>query len=176
VTSLEVLLGDVRSMEEVEQRFAAAAAQVWECDAFEVPHELRTVSVTMLREDGRVLLMKRAPDRGGFWQILTGCIELGESALVAAAREVHEETGFAPRLDELRELGYAHSFAMRDRMPPPFAHETSFVLKLANGAEPRLSEEHVEHRWCTVFETTQLLPFAGLRRAVQLATQTGSGA
>jgi lipoyl(octanoyl) transferase len=176
VTSLEALLGDARSMEEVEQRFAAAAAQVWECDAFEVPHELRTVSVTMLREDGRVLLMKRAPDRGGFWQILTGCIELGESALVAAAREVHEETGFAPRLDELRELGYAHSFAMRDRMPPPFAHETSFVLKLANGAEPRLSEEHVEHRWCTAFETMQLLPFAGLRRAVQLATQTGSGA
>jgi lipoyl(octanoyl) transferase len=172
VTSLEILLGDARSLEEVEQRFAAAAAQVWECDAFEVPHELRTVSVTVLREDGRVLLMKRAPERGGFWQILTGRIEQGESALSAAAREIHEETGFAPRLDELRELDYAHSFAMRDCMPPPFAHETSFVLKLSGDAEPRLSDEHVEHRWCTVEEALPLLPFAGLRRAVKLATET----
>jgi len=169
VTSLELLLGAAPPMEEVEQRFALAAAQVWECDAFEVPHELHTVSVTMLREDGRVLLMKRAPDRGGFWQILTGCTEQGESPLAAAAREVHEETGFAPRLDELQELHYAHSFAMRDRMPPPFAHETAFVLKLAGEAEPRLSDEHVEHRWCTVEEALPLLPFAGLRRAVRLA-------
>jgi lipoyl(octanoyl) transferase len=174
VTSLELLLGDARSMEEVEQRFAAAAAEVWECDAFEVPHELRTVSVTMLREDGRVLLMKRAPERGGFWQILTGRIEAGESAFLAAAREIHEETGFAPRLEEVRELGYAHSFAMRDCMPPPFAHETTFMLELANGAEPHLSDEHVAHRWCTVEEAMRLLPFAGLRRAVRLAAQTGS--
>jgi 8-oxo-dGTP pyrophosphatase MutT (NUDIX family) len=94
---------------------------------------------------------------------------------LAAARELHEETGFAPRLDELRELDYAHSFAMRDRMPPPFAHETAFALKLSGDAEPRLSDEHVEHRWCTVEEALPLLPFAGLRRAVRLATETTAG-
>jgi hypothetical protein len=36
--------------------------------------------------------------------------------------------------------------------------------------EPVLSDEHVEHRFCTVDEALQLLPFAGLRRAVRLAT------
>jgi hypothetical protein len=36
--------------------------------------------------------------------------------------------------------------------------------------EPRLSDEHDAHRWCTVKEALELLPFAGLRRAVKLAT------
>lgn len=171
VASLESLLGAAPPMEEVEQRFAAAAALVWESDAFEIPPELRTISVTVLREDGRVLLLKRAQDRGGFWQILTGRIEQGESPLQTAAREIHEETGFSPRLDQVRSLDYAHCFALGDRTPPLFAHETSFVLKLSEpDTEPVLSGEHVEHRWCTVEEAAALLPFAGLRRAVRLAT------
>ncbi len=116
--------------------------------------------------------MKRTPERGGFWQILTGRIEQGENPLQTAAREIHEETGFAPRLDELRELAYAHSFALGERVPPLFAHETSFVLKLSGRADPRLSDEHVEFRWCTPEEARQLLPFAGLRRAVSLAIES----
>jgi len=35
--------------------------------------------------------------------------------------------------------------------------------------EPRLSDEHDEHRWCAPDEALQLLPFAGLRRAVRLS-------
>ena len=171
VASLESLLGGAPPMAEVEQRFAATAAQLWESEAFELPAELRTVSAVLLREDGRVLLMQRSPARGGFWQILTGRIELGESAQAAAAREIHEETGFAPRLDQVRELGYAHSFALAEGGTPSFAHETAFVLALPASAQPRLSDEHVDFRWCTIGEAMQLLRFAGLRRAVSLAAQ-----
>jgi len=171
VASLESLLGGAPPFAEVEQRFAATAAQLWESEAFELPAELRTVSAVLLREDGRILLMLRSPERGGYWQILTGRIELGESAQAAAAREIHEETGFAPRLDQVRELGYAHSFALADGGTPRFAHETAFVLALPASAQPRLSDEHVDFRWCTVEEAMRLLPFAGLRRAVSLAAQ-----
>src|SRR3954471_13468954 len=115
VASLQSLLGDAPPLREVEQRFAATAAQVWESEAFDVPHELHTVSVTMTREDGRVLLLKRTPENGGFWQILTGTGELGESPLQTAAREIHEETGFSPRLDQLQDLSYVHSFALRNK-------------------------------------------------------------
>ena len=171
VASLASLLGSAPPMAEVEQRFAAAAALLWESEAFELPAELRTVSATVVRADGSVLLLQRAEERGGFWQILTGRIERDESPLGAAAREIHEETGYAPRLEEVRELGYAHSFALGDRTPPLFAHETSFVLKLPAGApEPVLSDEHVGHRWCTPREAEALVPFAGLRRAIRLAT------
>ena len=165
VASLESLCGSAPPMAEVEQRFAATAAAVWESEAFEVPPEMHTVSVVIRREDGRVLVMKRTPERGGFWQILTGRIEPGESPLQTAAREIHEETGFSPRLDEIRELGYVHSFPLRG----VFAQETAFAVDVPNG-EPTLSDEHVEHRWCTPEEALQLLPFAGLRHAVKLTT------
>ncbi len=171
VTSLDALLQDeAPSIREVEETFAVKAGEVWESETFEVPPELRTVSVTLSREDGRILLLKRTAQRGGFWQILTGRIEPGESPLQTSAREVHEETGFSPRLDELRDLGYAHSFALGDRVPPLFVHETTFAARV--DGEPRLSDEHEAHRWCTRDEALQLLPYAGLRRAVLLASTT----
>jgi len=167
VASLQSLLGDAPPLHEVEDVFALKAGQVWEAEVFEVPPELRTISVTLQREDGRVLLLKRTPEGGGFWQILTGTMEAGESPLQTAAREVYEETGFSPLLADLRELRYVHSFAMRGRLPPLFAQETAFAVRVEG--EPTLSDEHDEHRWCTPDEALRLLPFAGLRRAVRLA-------
>jgi lipoyl(octanoyl) transferase len=173
VTSLQSLLGDAPPLREVEDVFALEAGQVWESEVFEVPPELRTVSVTLQREDGRILLLKRTLERGGFWQILTGRIEGGESPLQTAAREVHEETGFSPRLDQIRDLHYVHSFSLAGRASPVFAEETAFAAPVTG--EPRLSDEHDEHRWCTPQEALQLLPFAGLRRAVRLAQSAQPG-
>ena len=167
VASLQSLLADAPPVHEVEDVIALKAAEVWESESSELLPELQTVSVTLQREDGRVLLLKRRAERGGFWQILTGRIEPGESPLQTAGREVHEETGFSPRLDEIRELGYAHGFALGGRVPPLFARETAFAATVSG--EPRLSDEHDEHRWCTPDEALQLLPFAGLRRAVRLS-------
>ena len=167
VASLQSLLADAPPVHEVEDVIALKAGEVWESETSELLPELQTVSVTLQREDGRVLLLKRRAERGGFWQILTGRIEPGESPLQTAGREVHEETGFSPRLDEIRELGYAHGFALGDRVPPLFARETAFAATVSG--EPRLSDEHDEHRWCTPDEALQLLPFAGLRRAVRLS-------
>ena len=167
VASLQSLLADAPPVHEVEDVIALKAGEVWESETSELLPELQTVSVTLQREDGRVLLLKRRAERGGFWQILTGRIEPGESPLQTAAREVHEETGFSPRLDEIRELGYAHGFALGGRVPPLFARETAFAAAVSG--EPRLSDEHDEHRWCSPDEALRLLPFAGLRRAVRLS-------
>ncbi len=171
VASLQSLLGEAPPMHEVEDAFALEAGRLWESEVSEARPGLRTVSVTLQREDGRVLLLRRRPERGAFWQILTGRIEPGESALQTAAREVHEETGFSPRLDEIRDLGYAHSFALGDRVPPLVVQETAYAARVAG--EPRLSDEHDDHRWCDRDEALALLPFAGLRRAVRLATAPG---
>jgi len=179
VTSLQMLLGTAPPMAEVEERAMANAGAVWEAEAFEVPPELETVSIAVLR--GRdVLLARRTPERGGFWQILTGRRESGEPAHVAAARELYEETGFAPALDEIRDLGYVHSFAldpavMRREGPPRFARETAFAVRVPAGSEVRLDPgEHEAHEWVGIDEALRRLPFAGLRRAVQLANSVGA--
>jgi lipoyl(octanoyl) transferase len=168
VTSLEALLGRAPAVAEVEDRFVEHAARIWESDPSIVEPALRTVSATLRREDGRVLLMQRTAAGGGFWQILTGRIEPGESELAAAAREIFEETGFAPELREVHPLGYVHSFALGDRLPPFVIQETAFTARVAG--DVRLSDEHIAHRWLTPAEALEMLPFAGLRRAVALAT------
>lgn len=45
------------------------------------------------KEDVQFLLLLRTPDRGGFWQTVSGGLERGETAWQTALREVHEETG-----------------------------------------------------------------------------------
>lgn len=50
---------------------------------------------------GRVLLVQRQlPPWAGVWSLPGGAVELGETALAAAAREVLEETGILPVVDE----------------------------------------------------------------------------
>ncbi len=169
VTSLQGLLG--RTPADVEDRFIARAAEVWESQVSEVPCELRTISVAITDGRGRLLLLRRTPERGGFWQILTGRCEAGESPLQTAAREVHEETGFSPTLAELRDLDYTHAFALQLPGAPRFARESAFALQVSG--DPRLSGEHDAFRWCTLEEALPLLPFAGLRRAARLAVARG---
>lgn len=189
VCSLESLLSErsarVPSLAEVTTRAGTLGAEVWESEAFEVPVELETISCAIVRE-GRegdeALLLHRTPARGGFWQTLTGRRENGEGALQCAAREIFEETGFAPALEEIRDLDYLHSFALGPSLMPGgapapgekpraplFARETAFGLRMPAGSEPKQGPlEHDDCRWVPVEDALRLLPFAGLRRGLTL--------
>jgi lipoyl(octanoyl) transferase len=135
----------------------------------EVEPFLKIVSCAIVRGD-RVLLMKRTPERGGFWQILTGRMEPHENPLQTVMREIFEETGFAPQLQQVQDLNYVHSFASNARV----VQERAFALRVPENAEPKLSDEHTEYRWCSIDEALQTLPFAGLRRAARLASSLQS--
>ncbi len=56
----------------------------------------------VLVQNGRLLLNRRAIDPGkGRWSFPSGYVDLGESTVGAAVREVKEETGYDVRLDGL---------------------------------------------------------------------------
>jgi len=199
VTCLADLLGDRHPpMEEVVERAVFHAGSLWESETAEALCELETISMTVLREGhagDEVLLLERIESRGGFWQTLTGRRHVGEPALVAAARELFEETGFAPPLDEIADLHYAHAFAIDPSLvlapavgdeteggaqaeerakpeprAPIFARETAFAVRVPPGSEPRLDpREHQAHRWVSAEDAIGRLRFAGLRRGVKLA-------
>ena len=134
--------------------------------------DLRTVSVVPVGADGRILLLRRSVERGGFWQQVTGRIEPGESEEAAARRELLEETGADVAVEP---LGYRHAFALDpslNRVRPGalvLVEETAFAARLPPSFAPVISDEHAEHAWATPEEAVARLRFAGLRRGVQLA-------
>ncbi len=59
------------------------------------------VAAVIQRADGRVLLVQRgptAPTFPGYWGVITGFIEAGETAAAAALREIAEELGVSGRV------------------------------------------------------------------------------
>ena len=160
-------------VEEVEAQLAAHAAAALERRLTPGPDPLRTVSVVPVAADGRVLLLRRAPARGGFWQPVTGRMDPGETASETARRELREETGADVAVTP---LGYRHGFgydpAALGRPPGPVRGcvEEAFVARLPPGFAPVLSDEHVEAAFHPAEEAARIPRFAGLRKAIRLAT------
>ena len=170
VTSLSLELEQPIALSEVEARLAHHFGAHFGAEQQEARPQHRTISVAVTRgngSDSQVLLLKRRPERGGFWQLVTGRIEPGESPAQAATREVREETGSAL---EVQPLDYVHSFAFGDESPPQVYEETAFHARWPTHADVRLDPtEHTEFEWCSRDEALARLPFAGLKAAARLA-------
>ncbi len=177
VTSMERELSSPVDVAAVEHELAQNFGEVFGGE-IEIAHPAtETISVAVLRLDQngpRILLLHRTAERGGFWQIVTGRIERGESPSDAAAREVTEETGQALAV---MPLGYRHCFALAEEIPPRILEETAFAAFWKSGSDARIDRaEHDSFCWATIDEALAMLPFTGLRRAVQLAAARKRGA
>ncbi len=169
VTSMQREVGHPVSVPDVEEALVRHFCAVFDSERVEPAPALRTVSIAVLRGRGpeaEVLLLRRRPERGGFWQILTGRMEAGETPRQAASRELREETGL---LAEVVELGYRHSFALRELVPPRLVDESAFFVRVPSDAAIELSAEHDLFEWVSVSEAMARLPFKGLREAVRRA-------
>ena len=88
------------------------------------------------------LMLKRNPERGGFWQPVTGNVEEGESFEVAALREVQEELGIKT-IVKLIDTGYSYEFT--DNGLDQF--ERIFGVEVSINQDVNLSPEHTEYKW-----------------------------
>lgn len=111
----------------------------------------------------RVLVLKRSPEKGGFWQTVTGGIHRGEDLYDAARREVYEETGRGPDEYTLSWADMVYSFEGNEGY---VLHE--YVLSATFTHEPTivLSTEHTECAWHTIEDARALLKFEDNRRAL----------
>jgi lipoyl(octanoyl) transferase len=175
VTSLQRELGHPVPMAEVEERVARHFSDVFE-RPLAVPAPLtRTVAVAAFRGEGterRVLLLRRRPERGGFWQIVTGRLEEGERPDEAACRELFEETGLRAQAVD---LSYRHAFAVGSVVPPRLVEENGFAARCPEGFEVRLGDEHDAFEWVDVPTALSRLPFRGLREVVARGARVLAG-
>ena len=146
---------------------AVAAADPKAAVAFRRPVSVLVFLLAARPGRSRYLLLHRRarPALGlrAFWQGVSGSLEANETPLDAAWREVREETGIAPRT--VVDTGETHRFPIRDewrdRYPPDATEivEHLFVAWIDPTAEPRLSEEHDDWRWCDAEQAAHMLTF-----------------
>lgn len=115
-----------------------------------------------------VLMLRVNPDRGAFWQPVTGSMDEGETFAETALREAEEETGFhferSPQY-----LGLDYRF--EGKWGP--AHEQAFMLSLIGGNQPPIPhldpKEHDSYQWVTPEEAIQLSKFPSNQEAIRRA-------
>lgn len=133
--------------------------------------------VVVVRRSADFLVLRRAPERLGYWSLVSGGLEPDETPLEAARRELFEEAGLTA---ELRALPVRLSYSLRDDPPAIRARygpgiETvtvhAFVVDAPEGWEPTLDAEHDLHRWCDLEAALDLLVYETTKDAVRAAAR-----
>jgi 8-oxo-dGTP pyrophosphatase MutT (NUDIX family) len=129
--------------------------------------------VVVVRREGEFLVMRRAPERLGYWSLVAGGLEPEETPQEAAQRELLEETDLRA---EVRPLPIALSYSLRDDPPairarygPGIERVTvhAFVADAEAGWEPTLDAEHDVYRWCGLEEAVELMAYETTREALR---------
>ena len=131
--------------------------------------------VVVVRRGPEVLVMRRAPERLGYWSLVSGGLEPNETPREAAHRELFEEAGLEAAV---RPLPVALSYSLLDdppairvRYPPGIETVTvhAFVVDAPVKWEPTLDAEHDLHQWCDLDEALALLAYDTAKDAVRAA-------
>jgi lipoyl(octanoyl) transferase len=136
--------------------------------------------VVVVRRGAKLLVLRRAPERHGYWSIVAGGVEPGERPAAAARRELAEETGLDADVLELK-ISLSYSLLddppeARSRYEPGIETVTvhPFLAEAPPGWEPVLDAEHDRSRWCSAQDALALLEYETTKEAVRAAARARS--
>lgn len=106
------------------------------------------------------LCLKRSPEDGGFWHILTGTLEPEESFFDCLRREVEEEMGVKEIRSFSEEL---HRFLWEKNNTPIWVFTYGIEI---DDQKVILNEEHTEYKWLNIPEARNLLASDSAKKAL----------
>lgn len=98
------------------------------------------------------------------WQIVTGSIEEGETALRGALRELNEETGLTPK----RMWIVPHVNTFFSVRHDAVNHTVIFAVQTDPGDTVRLSDEHYQFGWYTIDQAKARCVWPGQKQALDI--------
>jgi lipoyl(octanoyl) transferase len=175
VTSISREAGREVDPAEVRERLIHHFGEVFEREMLDRPPTIRLIKVVIHDGEGRVLLLHRKPERGRFWQPITGTIEAGESMEAAAIREIIEETGHpgSPEPLSLEQSFMIESQYLSARYGTPvMAHEIVYTATLDPALPIALdATEHDGFGWFTFAEAYEKIQWTDDREALERVEQ-----
>jgi len=132
-----------------------------------LPIQVEAIIFRMNGNKIEYLLLKRVPEKNGFWQPVTGGLEEGETRTDALFREIREETGVKSLIRLIDGLYY---FEFSDPNPN---QEYVYGVEISSSVEIVLDrKEHSEYRWCCFQEALQLLHWKENKEALKKLNTT----
>ncbi|MCF7866246.1 NUDIX domain-containing protein [Candidatus Woesearchaeota archaeon] len=134
-----------------------------------LPIQIATIIYKIENKQIKILLLKRIPKKGGFWQYVSGGLEEGETTLECMKREVKEETGIKKYL-KIYEHIYTFQFKEKNKLlknlnfnSQTYMTEIVYAIKVDEKTKIDMTKniyvEHSEYKWLTPQECFKILKY-----------------
>ncbi len=105
----------------------------------------------------KFLLLKRIPEKSGYWQPVCGGIKPNETYLEAVYREFREETGIsASNIKQVINLDHSHQYSEQKNNKKYNMEDHCFGIEIMQIQDIQLSYEHEEFKWVNLDELPNL--------------------
>ena len=122
-------------------------------------------SIVYRNNEGNVefLVLKRSKEKGEFWSIINGTLEINESIIECRNRELNEETGITKTLKWTDEIN-RFSFTYNDYTVVVLA----FAVEIDKDKKVIINDEHTDYKWLNFKDTLKILKYDDEKNGIKI--------